>query len=327
MGNRKHSRKGFFKRLYYSYIPNKRDSIGQILVKSLFIICLVALIVSASVLLDYYLEANEQDRIAEDSRDIWYSADNDLAIGNSQSQDTTSQENKPVDTRSPSQILMDENNDFRGWIRIYNTKVNYPIYQTDNNDYYLTHNQQKKRSAYGALYFDCDNVITKDFTDKNLVIYGHEMKNGAMFGTLKKLRSLDFYKNNPTVEFSTIYNSGIYKIYSVFVLNADKADDNGSIYNIYRKDFYGDYDFDLWYNESIQRSVIKTNVDVKYGDEIITLVTCCEDFDNARLVVMARKTRAGEETSVNTAAATLNPNPRYPARWYTDRGLAVPEFK
>lgn len=328
MSSTKHSKKGVFKRFVDSYIPNKKDSFGQILIKLLFLICLVALVVSASVLVDYYVEAGKQEDLAEDSRDIWYSETvSQYEPVESQTSSATEKGETVVDTRSPSQKLLDENGDFIGWIRIHNTKVNYPVYQTDNNDFYLTHNQQKRKSAYGAIYIDCNNVVTAEHIDKNLVIYGHEMKNGSMFGSLKKLRSLDFYKQNPIVDFSTLYNSGVYKIFSVFVLNANKVDDNGSIYNIYRKEFYNDTDFNLWRDEALQRSVLKTNVDVQNGDEIITLVTCCEDFDNARLIVMARKTRVDEEETVDTSTATLNENPRYPARWYTDRGLEAPTFQ
>ena len=205
-----------------------------------------------------------------------------------------------------------------------NTKIDNPIYQTDNNDFYLTHNQQKQKSAYGALFFDSKNVITESETDKNLVIYGHHMKNGSMFANLTKYKELSFYKQNPTVEFATLYGNGTYKVYAAFVLNASKADDNDYIYNISRKSFIDDNDFDSWVNEARERSLINTGVDVKNGDNIITLVTCTYDFDNARFVVMARETREGEEPSVDTLKATANSSPRYPKRWYDDRGIEYP---
>ena len=135
---------------------------------------------------------------------------------------------------------------------------------------------------------------------------------------------MSFYKQNPTIEFSTLYKKGTYKIYAAFVLNASKADDNDYIYNISRKSFIDDDDFDSWVNEARQRSLINTGVDVKNGDNIITLVTCTYDFDNARFVVMARETREDEESSVNTSKATANPSPKYPKRWYDDRGIDYP---
>lgn len=312
MSNKTSKLKKFFKGLYVSYIPNRSDNFGKALIKLFIIAAFICFVVSSGYIINYFITAQKQDNIIDDSRNIWH--------------ETVSEEDKSEETEdlSPTEILIQQNSDFKGWITIDGTKIDNPIYQTDNNDYYLNHNQEKKWSAYGALYFDYRNEITEQKTDKNLVIYGHEMKNGSMFGTLKKLRSLDFYKAHPTIDFSTIYESGKYKIFSIFVLNAVKEDDNGEIYDIYRKTFANTEEFDTWVAEAYQRSIINTGVDAQYSDDIITLITCCEDFDNARLVVMARKTRKGEDSSVDTRNAELNPNPKYPARWYLDRKLEYP---
>ena len=171
------------------------------------------------------------------------------------------------------------------------------------------------------MYFDCDDVIDEEQSDKNLVIFGHRMKNGSMFGTLKKFRSLDFYKQNPTIEFSTLYKNSTYKIYAIFVLNANKEDDDNYIYNIYRQKFINETEFNTWRDEAYDRSLIDTGVDVKMGDNIITLVTCTSDFENARLIIVAREVREGENPEVDTSLASVNPNPRYPKIWYTSRGL------
>ena len=303
--------KRFLKYIYFSYIPNSRDNIKQILIKILFLVCFVTLIVSASYIANYFLTAREQESIIDDSRVLWHSTQENP-------DDDSEEEN---DHNDGAQALLSKNPDFKGWIKINNTKIDNPIYQTTDNEYYLNHNQNRQSSVYGALYFDYKNKITENETDKNLIIYGHEMKNGSMFGTLKKLRTLSFYKQNPTIEFSTLYKTSTYKIYAIFVLNADKEDDGGYIYNIYRQNFVDDEDFDLWTGEAFERSIINTNVDVEYGDNIITLVTCSNDFENSRLVVMARETREGESSSVDTSLASVNPNPRYPEIWYTERGL------
>lgn len=298
--------------LYLSYIPNRRDNIKQIIIKVFFLVSLTVLIISSVYLANYFLTANRQDSIINDSREIWHSALNDSADA----------VNKP--SEDVNALMLKENSDYKGWITISNTKVDNPIYQTDNNDFYLNHNQQKKKSAYGALFFDHNNIITENKTDSNLVIYGHNMINGSMFGTLKKFKSLDFYKANPTIEFSTLYKKSTYKIYAIFVLNASKADDNGYIYNISRNNFLNDDDFNSWVNEAYERSIINTGVDVELGDNIITLVTCVNDFDDARLVIMARETRENEESYVDTSSASVNPSPRYPKRWYDERGLKYP---
>ena len=301
-------KENIFHKLYLSYIPNRRDNLKQIIIKVFFLIALIAFIVSAAYITNYFLSAKHQDGIIDEARSVWHEE--------TQTNDDTE--------LSAIELLLRENSDFKGWITVPNTKIDNPIYQTDNNDFYLTHNQQKQKSVYGALFFDCKNVITESETDKNLVIYGHHMKNGSMFANLTKYKQLSFYKQNPTIEFSTLYKKGTYKIYAAFVLNASKADDNDYIYNISRKSFIDDDDFDSWVNEARERSLINTGVDVKNGDNIITLVTCTYDFDNARFVVMARETREGEDPNEDTSKAAANPSPRYPKRWYDDRGIDYP---
>ena len=301
----------FFHRLYLSYLPNGRDNLKQIVIKVFFLISLITLIVSAAYLTNYFLSARHQDGIIEDTRSVWHGTETE-----------TETENAPEP--SATELLLRENSDFKGWITVPNTKIDNPIYQTDNNDFYLTHNQKKQKSAYGALFFDYTNLISETETDKNLVIYGHHMKNGSMFANLTKYKSLRFYKENPVIEFSTLYKKSTYKVYAAFVLNASKSDDNGYIYNISRKSFINDGDFNSWVDEARDRSLISTGVDVQNGDNIITLVTCTYDFDDARFVVMARETREGEDVSVDTAKAAANPSPRYPKRWYDDRGIDYP---
>lgn len=297
-------KESIFRRVYLSYIPNKRDNIKQIIIKIFFLISLVAFIVSAAYITNYFLSARRQDGIIDDVRSVWH--------------DTY------VSGPSAIELLLQENSDFKGWITVPNTKIDNPIYQTDNNDFYLNHNQQKEKSVYGALFFDCENVISENETDKNLVVYGHHMKNGSMFANLTKYKELSFYKQSPTIEFSTLYKKSTYKVYAAFVLNASKADDNGYIYNISRKNFIDDEDFDSWVDEARERSLINTGVDVKNGDNIITLITCTYDFDDARFVVMARETREDEDASVDVTKATANPSPRYPKRWYDDRKIDYP---
>ena len=307
--NHAREKEGFLYKLYLSYIPNRRDNLKQIIVKVFFLIALISFIVSAAYITNYFLSAKRQDGIIDEARTVWHEEEAQTDDGS---------------VPSATELLLKENSDFKGWITVPNTKIDNPIYQTDNNDYYLNHNQQKQKSVYGALFFDSRNVITESETDKNLVIYGHHMKNGSMFANLTKYKQLSFYKQNPTIEFSTLYKKSTYKVYAAFVLNASKADDNGYIYNISRKSFIDDDDFDSWVDEARQRSLVDTGVDVKNGDNIITLVTCTYDFDNARFVVMAREVREDERPSVDTSKAVANPSPKYPKRWYDDRGIKYP---
>ena len=304
--------KRFFGFIYHSYIPNKRDNLKQVTIKSVFIISLTTLIVSSVFILRYFGETRSQNRIIDDDKNIWYSYD----IPETDFGEETEIDQKTDTDSTPVKQMQKKNPDFKGWVKLSNSKIDNPIYQTKDNDYYLNHNSRRQKSVYGALFFDCNNVVTQEKIDKNLVVFGHEMKNGSMFGQLKKLRELKFYKNNPTVEFTVLNRKGTYKIYAVFVLNSKAKDDGGYIYNIYRNEFSSDAAFDEWVAEAKQRSLVNTSVDVKNGDDILTLVTCSDDFKDSRLVVMARKTRKGESKTVDISSARLNKNPKYPKAWY-----------
>ncbi len=306
----------FLRYIYLSYIPNKKDSLLQIIIKVLLFVCIITLIVSSVYIVNYFLVAKKQEEIIDESRKIWHSVPFTPTV----EKEELSPGNVEVISEA-EKLMLKENSDFKGWIKINNTKIDNPIYQTSNNKYYLDHNQKKQYSVYGALYFDYKNKITQDETDCNLVVYGHEMRNGSMFGELKKLKDLNFYKQNPTIEFSTLYRDSYYKIYAIFVLNADKKDDNGYVYNIFRKKFRDSSDFNAWTEEAYKRSLIETNVDVELGDNILTLVTCSSDFENSRLVVMAREVREGENHKVDTSEAVIRKNPLYPQKWYDVRGI------
>lgn len=310
--------KRFFNHIYISYIPNSRDNLKQIILKILFIVCLVTLIISAVYLADYFWEAEHQENIVDYSRDMWHET-----VSTNENENVPEVDEHAVDA-AKIQYMLEENSDFKGWITIAGTQVDNPIYQAADNDYYLNRNQLKQKSVYGSLYFDYRNRITETERDKNLIIYGHEMKNGSMFGTLKKLKRLDFYKQYPTLEFSTLYEKHTYKIYSIFILNATREDDDGYIYNVYRQNFNTEEDFNYWADEAFERSIINTGVDVEYDDNILTLITCSNDFPNARLVVMARQLREGESNAIDTEECTVNANPRYPKKWYDHRGIKYP---
>ena len=212
--------------------------------------------------------------------------------------------------------LLEQNPDTVGWINVPNTQVHNPVVKTSDNDKYLTTNFEGEKSKYGTVFADMNNVFEKGpVTSTNTILYAHHMKDGQMFGELKKYRDLDFYKENPVISFTTIYSPTTtrWKVFSVFIINTHRDDDNGNLFNYMRTEFSGESDFEEFIQNCYQRSIITTPVqDVTMSDKLLTLSTCVYDFDDARLVVVARQVRDGESESVDTSSAIINPDPVYP---------------
>ncbi len=291
---------GFFKNL----IPIKGDSPKKLALKIGFFVSLIVFITSATVLWTQLTGDEEQRDIIMQAQEKWH----------------TTLAPETFDNTEAFEPFYEKNEDIKGWITIGGTKVDNPIYQTTDNDYYLTHNMYKEKSRYGALFFDYRCDLSLENPSQNLTVYGHEMKDGSMFGTLKNYKSLSQYKQNPTFTVSTPDKTNTYKIFSVMVVNAKPEDDNGYLFNYTTPSFSSQKAFLKWIDEARERSIISTDIDVAPRDKVITLVTCINDFDDARFVIMARLTRENESTHVASSTAALNPNPRYPKAWYDKRG-------
>ena len=220
-------------------------------------------------------------------------------------------------------MLCEQNEDIKGWLNISGTDISYAVCQSDNDEYYTTHNQYGAKSRYGALALQAADSINRKGNDKNIVIFGNNMKDGTMFGSLKKYRNLNFYKQHPDIDLYYGDTQEKYVIFSIMLLSSYE-DDAGNIYNP-SKSYFADEDvFNAWYNESLSRSMINTSVSVEYGDDILTLVTTANDFKGARLVVLAKKTTDWDASHTDVSDAVVNSKTKYPKIWYTERGLEYP---
>ena len=161
---------------------------------------------------------------------------------------------------------------------------------------------------------------------KNIVLHGHHMNDGSMFGELMNYggteADMDFYKKHATIKFDTPQGDGVYKIISVYKTNTLSA--HGEFFNYMVGNFQNDKDFmNYVYNVRI-RSLINCPVDVNEDDELLTLSTCSYEYTNFRTVVVARRVRIGEDSKVDVKKASKNENAVWPQVYYSSRGGTRP---
>ena len=181
-----------------------------------------------------------------------------------------------------------ENADMVGWIQIEGTGIDYPVMQTPADpNYYLKHDFEKNYTDYGCPFMqaDCDALCPSD----NLIIYGHNMKDGSMFADLAKYRSKDFWQAHKTVRFDTALGGSAYEIFAVTptTVQADAAD----AFPFYRfVDAAAPEDFAAYVSACKARALYDTGTFAEYGDKLLTLSTCDNITDNGRWLVIAKQT-------------------------------------
>ncbi len=185
--------------------------------------------------------------------------------------------------------LYEENRDLVGWLKIDGTMVDYPVLQRADEEYYLTRDFYGNANANGQLILDAQCDPFKP--DVNLVISGHDMKSGKMFGTLQRYASERFGEQHPIIEFDTLFWRGRYRLVAAFQTWDYLKREDGFRYNVdisYRLELIN-------YLEALDQIMLyDTGVAVEFGDQLITLSTCSTQMDDGRFVVVARRLREGE---------------------------------
>lgn len=211
--------------------------------------------------------------------------------------------------------LLKINPDTIGYICIEGTEVDFPVVHSSDNADYLKVSFDGSTNKAGTVFLDYRNTLTADIRSDNLILYGHNQKDRTMFGSLKDYKNnLSHYSAHPTITFNSNYESDTYKIFGYFVtavLPEQTAD--GYIFDYHNYiNFDDEADFNRFISQIAERSQIVTPVDVRYGDEFLTLSTCSNEFEPSRFVVFARKCRDGEDPYVDTSLAYLNSNAKEP---------------
>lgn len=176
--------------------------------------------------------------------------------------------------------LHDINPDIVGWVSIDDTKINYPVLQAEDNEYYLNRNYKLEESRAGSVFMDYRNDLA--FGDRNLILYGHNMKDGSMFKHLNKFREEEFFKSHPEVFVDTLHESADAEVFAVYYTTTD--------FDYIQTDFASAEDYGQLLTQIKEKSMYEADVNVDEDDRIVTLSTCdyTLDPDEGRLVVHAK---------------------------------------
>lgn len=167
------------------------------------------------------------------------------------------------------------NSDYKFWINVEGTNIDYPVVQGSNNYFYLNHDFNKNYLPAGSIFLDYRN----DFkTDSNSVIYGHHMRNSTMFGQMEKFKDKDFFENNKIITLKTDDTIYKYEIFAIGVYDSDFGYNDVS--------FSDEEDFNNFLNKILDKAMYIRDI-VNSKDQIITLSTCSYEYDNARTAIFA----------------------------------------
>ena len=261
---------------------DRNVKVKKFLITSLLIIFILLIIFSFIYIISYYYEMykilNESNLLDE------ISIDEDI-IAQEESDSFIIQEK--TERMLKLEELQKENSDIIGWIEIENTNISYPVLQGSDNDFYMNHNSKKEYSSGGSIFLDKD--YNWDPPSSNLLMYGHNIKTGAMFHNLLKYKDKEFYEDHPTIRFTTNQDDSTYEIIAVFQSKIYYKSDQ----NVFRYYYFINANNEDEYNEFVENakkaSLYDTGKTAKYGDQLMTLSTCAYHTEDGRFVVVARK--------------------------------------
>lgn len=310
------------------FIPLKEDDGKEKARKIILDIAIIVFIVTAIILtkvavIDPFLNNRKYDEI----RDMVKS---DIEIATEVTTDAEGNEVvRKIKTSKDWKKLKDINKEVIAWVQIKDTNVDYPVLQhkedTLDYQYYLYKDIYKNYSGYGSVFADFRS--NKGVDSKNIILHGHNMKDGSMFENLmgygKYKPDMDYYRKHPTIEFDTPKGEATYKIISVF--KTSTLDAHGEFFNYLTGAFTSDAEFMNYVYLVRERSLIDTGVTCNEDDQLLTLSTCSYEYSDFRTVVVARKTRAGESSKVDVSKAKANSNPLWPDVYYNYDKTAKPK--
>lgn len=191
---------------------------------------------------------------------------------------------EPPEIQAEIRELMQQNEDAVGILHFDEDRTLY-VCQTTDNRYYMTHRFDRSEDPAGMIYMDYRDSLW--LRSANLILYGHNMRDGSRFGTLKRFEKTEHIKEYPIFQLAERYETVDYVPFAVFHTSVDTAED--SFYPYDQIDFASENEFNRYIRDVKERSILDLPVDVSYGDRLLTLVTCHSGINRGRLVIVCRE--------------------------------------
>lgn len=202
-----------------------------------------------------------------------------------------------------SKGMLDINSDYKGWLTIYGTQISEPVVQGETNETYLRTNINKEHAEAGTLFLDETTDLTQD---GNLIIYGHKMNDGTMFGTLDKFEDEEFFDNNGTVCWESEKGKEYYQIFALLVLPGYSTDPNFIDLQAWNNVLDEEQTADMLNTIADRASIFRGESFNLEKDKYLFLVTCDYSINNGRLVLVGRRLSKKSETEKTTKESTDN---------------------
>lgn len=241
----------------------KKKSILLFLMRIFIFICLIGIVYSSYKVVRWFLEVSENHNINNQTK---------KSITKIDSEDN---EKYQIDFKT----LKKQNADTVGYIQVNETKIDYVVVKGKDNSYYLNHNFEKKKNIAGWIFADYHNQF--DGEDKNIILYGHNTRDGSMFDTLKNVLDKEWYENeeNYKVLFITEMGTYYYQVFSTYSIKPE---------NYYiNTEFNSESEYLSFLKKLKNRSVYDYSVDVDANDKILTLSSCLQEGQK-RVVLHAK---------------------------------------
>lgn len=216
---------------------------------------------------DYVIEERESRGITEDLVEI--------AVIKTEEQENEQFKESTIPITVDFQELKKKNENIIAWLYAQNTEINYPIVQGKDNEEYLHKLINGKNNKAGTLFIDYRN--SKDLTDENTIIYGHNMKNGTMFGCLDEYKKQSYYEEHKMMYLLTEEKNYKIELFAGYTLPA-----NSKIYNVSAVS----NSKEEMITSAKQKSTFQSDTEINENERIVTLSTCSYEYDEARYVVM-----------------------------------------